>query len=125
MAKRTEVRARYVARGFEDDSTVQSDSPTFGKDALRIFLAVIASKNWTVKSTDIKSAFLQGKPIDRDIYLIPPKEADTQAGNTWKLKRCLYGLNDAARQFYHIVTECLTSLGCEKSSIDPTFYYKW
>ena len=36
-------------------------------------------------------------------------EADTH------LKRCLYGLNDAARQLYYCMTECLTYLGCEQS----------
>ena len=31
---------------------------------------------WTVKTTDIKSASLQGKEIEREVYLIPPKEAE-------------------------------------------------
>jgi len=63
--KGKEVRARLVARGFEEDSNIQRDSPTVGKSAVRMLLAIAASKNWKVKTTDIKSAFLQGKQLDR------------------------------------------------------------
>ena len=78
-----------------------------------------------VKTTDIKSAFLQGKTLDRDVYLIPPKEAHTERGKLWKLKHCLYGLNDAARQFYASVVEVLKSLGCKQSKLDPALFYFW
>ena len=39
---------------------------------------------------DIKSAFLQGKPIERDIYVKPSKEAHTK--KIWKLDATVYGL---------------------------------
>ena len=77
---------------------------------------------WTVKSTDVKSAFLQGKPIKRDVYLQPPKEAINSKGTLWKLNRCLYGLNDAARQFYVSVSEVLMKHGCIQSSLDPALF---
>ena len=32
---------------------------------------------------DIKAAFLQGKPIERNVYLKPTKEAQTE--KNWKL----------------------------------------
>ena len=41
----------------------------------------------------------------------------------WKLRRCLYGLNDAARQFYESAHTTLLKLGCSQSSIDPALYY--
>ena len=41
----------------------------------------------------------------------------------WKLRRCLYGLNDAARQFYEYVHTTLLKIGCGQSSIDPALYY--
>ena len=117
------VRARLVARGFEEDVAVPRDSPTVNKSTLRIFLAITAAKGWTVKTTDIKSAFLQGRPLDRDVFLTPPVESKVQDGKIWKLRSCLYGLNDAARQFYHSVVETLISLGCEQSSLDPALFY--
>ena len=41
----------------------------------------------------------------------------------WKLRRCLYGLNDAARRFYEFVHTTLLKLGCSQSSIDPALYH--
>ena len=41
------IKARLVARGFEEDSTgIQTDSPTCGKESLRVVLAIAASKGW-------------------------------------------------------------------------------
>ena len=104
--KGDEVRARLVARGYEDEQYYPKDSPTIGKSAMRTVLAITANKNWEIQTTDIKSAFLQGKEMERDVYLTPPKEIRIP-GVLWKLKHCLYGLNDAARQFYKSVVECL------------------
>ena len=61
--------------------------------------------------------------MDRDVYLIPPKEVRVE-GILWKLKRCLYSLNDAARQFYRSVADCLKNVGCIQSALDPALFYK-
>jgi hypothetical protein len=124
--KGDKVKARLVARGFEEHFVDQADSPTIGKSAVRLFLTIVASKDWTVKTTDIKSAFLQGMTLDRDVFITPPKEAGLSENKIWKLNRCLYGLNDGARKFYLSVQEHLLSkCGCEQSSLDPAlFYYK-
>ena len=68
------TKARLVVRGFEEEYLMQKDSPTVGKGALRIFLAIASSQNWTIKTTDTMSAFLQGKKLKRDVYLKPPKK---------------------------------------------------
>ena len=120
--KGMETRARLVARGFEEDAVDQVDSPTIGKGMVRLVLTLAASMNWEVKTTDIKSAFLQGLPLTRDVYLVPPPEADIEPGFIWKLKKCLYGLSDAARCFYDSVVEELLKCGCTKSSFDPSFF---
>ena len=118
------VRARLVARGYEESFKERTDSPTVSKNVLRTFLAIAPSTNWDVKTTDIKSAFLQGKAISREIHVSPPKETGLK-GKIWKLQKCLYGLNDAARQFYASVSDELTKLGCIQSVLDPAvFYYK-
>lgn len=122
--KGSDIRARLVARGFEEDVELQKDSPTIGKSAIRIVLSIASSNNWTVKTTDIKSAFLQSKLIDRDVYIIPPVEACVSENKVWHLKRCLYGLNDAARQFYDSVVLALLNLGCTKSTLDPSLFFK-
>ena len=87
------------------------DSPTVSKSGLRIFISIVASEQWKIKTTDTKSAFLQSKPLTREVYIQPPKEAQLGRDMIWKLNHCLYGLNGAARQFYDSVREVLIQLG--------------
>ena len=77
------IKARFVARGFEEQFEERTDSPTCSKENLRLALEIISMKRWELKSMDVKAAFLQGDPIERDVYLIPPPEADTN--KEWKL----------------------------------------
>ena len=120
--KGSTTRARLVARGFEESLDSFVDSPTIGKCVVRIVLCIAVSHKWTIRSTDIKSAFLQGLPLEREVYIKPPKEAE--AGNKlWQLKKCLYGLNDAARQFYDCVRQELLGLGCKSTSLDPSLFF--
>ena len=116
-----EKRARLVARGFEEGLEAPTDAPTINKESLRIAYMVVASKGWIVNSLDVKAAFLQGLPITREVYLKPPKEAQ-QKGKLWKLLRCVYGLDDASRQFYLKVKDQLLGIGCKCSRYDQAIF---
>ena len=117
------VKARLVARGFQERYPVPSDSPTAAKTAFRTLLALASSNAWRVVTTDIKSALLQGQAIDREVYIKPPKEASSGPDVIWKLKKCLYGLNDGARMFYLSVRKKITELGCLVSTVDPSLFF--
>ena len=118
----TVIKARLIARGFEEESYVlHKDSPTCSKESLRLIFTIISSNHWEVNSLDIQSAFLQGKSITRDVYLMPPKEAGTEM--LWKLKKCVYGLTDASRHWYLRVAEELSKLGVHKSIYDDAVFY--
>ena len=90
---------------------------------MRLFLSIVALEQWTVKTTDIKSAFLQGKTLDRDVYIKPPEESKTSKDIIWKLKHGLYGLKDGARQFYESVKDELLKLGFSQCKLDPALFY--
>ena len=98
--KGKEVRARLVARGFEEPEEVAADAPTVDKCNLRLALTIIAAQGWEVETSDVKSAFLQGKKLDRLVTVKPPKEAILPKGKLWQLEVALYGLNDASLQFF-------------------------
>ena len=100
------VKARLCARGFEETQDFRTDSPTCTRESIRI-----ASNSWTLNSIDIKTAFLQGKQINRTVYIRPPKEAQTKM--IWCLRKCIYGLADAPRQWYLRVREEFMKLGCK------------
>ena len=117
------LKARLVARGFEETGDIQSDSPTASKELMRIFLAVVSSKNWEINSLDIKAAFLQSKSFDREVFLKPPKEANCSPDIIWKLRKCVYGLNDAARNWYDTVRKLLIQLNCTQVKTEPAAFY--
>ena len=112
-----QIKARLVVRGFEEELIMRRDSQTAGKGTMRIFLAIVSCKNWTVKTTGKRSVFR------RDVYIKPPKESETDEGVVWKLKHGLYGLKDGARQFYVSVKEELLKLWCKISEMDPAMFY--
>ena len=115
------IRARLTARGYEEDSNIRSDSPTVQSTSLRFLLTIAASNAWNICCTDIKSAFLQGKVLDREVFIKPPKIAESN-GILWKLNKCLYGLTDASRQWYEEIDEKLENLNFQKSCQDPALY---
>ena len=120
---KTQVKARLVARGFEDASRddERKDSPTCGRENLRLLFALTSSCNWRINITDIKPDFLQGKSIERDVFITPPKEANTN--KLWKLKTTVYGLCDAPREWYLSVKKELLATGCVKSRYDDAIFY--
>jgi transposase InsO family protein len=120
--KGDEVRARLTARGFQEEEEIPSDSPTLQKANLRTVLAIAAAKEWTITATDIKSAFLQGSEMTRDVYVKPPLEAN-MPGKLWKLKKCLYGLRDASRAWYEKVAEKLEAAGFKRSDYDAGLFF--
>ena len=117
-------KARLVARGFQDEplQNTETVSPTCRKESLRLLFSITASNSWTIKSLDITSAFLQGKQLDRTVYLIPPKEYKKK-NVLWKLKKCVYGLSDAARMWYDMIKEQVESANIEKCPHDDAFFY--
>ena len=70
---------------------------------------------------DISAAFLQGEPLEREVFLKPPRDA-CPAGYVWKLYRCIYGLNDAPRSWYETVKKILLRLGAVVSSFDNCLF---
>ena len=118
----SQLKARLVAKGFQENSLdVRKDSPTCLKSSLKISFSIAASNNWTVKVLDIKSAFLQGREIERDVYVEPPIEAGQ--GIVWKLKKTIYGLNDASRKWYLQIKASLEKHGAVMSIYDEALFY--
>ena len=88
------MKARLVARGFEEDhlAKLRTALPTCGKEILR------NTDGWEINLPDIKSAFLQRKEISHDLFVKPLKEVKTD--KLWKLLKTVYGLNDASKTWY-------------------------
>ena len=116
------VKARLVARGFEEDSThLKKDSPTCTRESLRMAFLTAPLMNWELNTIDITAAFLQGNEMQRELYLQPPRDA-CPSEFMWKLKRCIYGLTDAPRAWYDRVKQTLYELGATVSKYDNCLF---
>ena len=66
---------------------------------------------------------MQSKVLDRDVFIEPPIDIKKQ-GWIWRLKKPLYGLDDASRKFWLCVKEVfLCELGLCTIHGDEAFYF--
>ena len=116
------VKARLVARGFQEPNEhIKKDSPTTTRESVRVLLCMaISHHGWVIHSLDVKSAFLQGDLLKREVFLKPPKEANTNALR--RLNKCVYGLTDASRRWYLRVDSVFKSLNMECIVLDEAVY---
>ena len=121
--QKTKIKARLVARGFQEEVCPQSDSPTVLRESNKLFTAVAANSGFSIVSVDIRAAFLQSKELKRDVYVIPPKDI-AKPGIIWKLKKPLYGLNDASRRFWLRLKEVFDNENLKTLPGDEAFYFK-
>ena len=100
-SKGYKLKARLCVRGDteEDQEFIRAESPTAHKDTLKLALSIAANERFEIISADVKSAFLQGKTLDREVFVIPPVEAQ-EDGMLWLLKKGAYSLIDGSRLFY-------------------------
>ena len=104
------IKACLVARGYEEDSRdLKTDFPTCSREAMRLVMLTASVMSWPVQTLDFTSAFLQGDILNREVFLKPPSDVCPKL-QVWKLKRCIYGLNDAPRSWYNRVTQGLIEL---------------
>ena len=80
------------------------------------------NNGFELASVDIRAAFLQAKTLDWEVFMTPPEDQRIK-GWKWKLKKPLYGLDDASRKFWLKVKETLVSLGLKIMPGDEAFYY--
>ncbi len=116
------VKARLTIRGDQEESEgIRKDSPTVKKGNIKIFAVIASLEKWDIKTSDVASAFLQGMEIDRDVFVLPPKERRVP-NVLWRLLKPVYGLVDAPRGWYLALDEEFLKAGCERCLLDPAMY---
>ena len=109
-------------KGFQERMQFQSDSPTASREIFKLFCSISTNEGWMVEGSDVRSAFLQSEDLDQTIFVKPPTEV-AKVGYIWRLKKPVYGLNDASRKWFQSTFATLTSLGMKQSMGDNCLFY--
>ncbi|GJR15569.1 retrovirus-related pol polyprotein from transposon TNT 1-94 [Tanacetum coccineum] len=104
-------KTHLVVRGYHQEEGVdfeESFASVARMEAIRIFLAYVAHKLFIVFQMDVKTAFLHGS-LKEDVYVCQPEciiDVD-HPSHVYKLKKALYGLNQAPRAWYDELSKFL------------------
>ncbi|CAI7853845.1 unnamed protein product [Closterium sp. NIES-54] len=121
-------KARYVARGFSQRQGVDyfhTFSPTPKMTTLRFLLHVAAQRDYELHSLDFSTAFLQGS-LHEEIWLRRPPgfTRSFPPGTQWSLRRPVYGLLQAPREWHDTLRTTLAALGFAPSTADPSLFLR-
>ena len=124
------AKARLVVRGYNDEDALQGNldtaSPTASRLARAILLSVSATRKWRGWSADVATAFLQGLPQERLLWLRLPKECleilGATANTRMLLRKPVYGQLDAPRRWYLEASRRLKALGWMQHLLDPCLF---
>ncbi|CAI7729376.1 unnamed protein product [Closterium sp. NIES-54] len=121
-------KARYIARGFSQRQGVdffQTFTPTPKMTTLRVLLPVAAQRDYELHSLDFSTAFLQGS-LHEEIWLRRPPgfTGSFPAGTQWSLRRPVYGLRQAPREWHDTLRTTLAALGFSPSTADLSLFLR-
>ena len=121
------AKARLIVRGYADvdalEGGLQTSSPTTSRLARSVLMSISASLGWDIWTADVATAFLQGLPQERKLWVKLPADALSILGATADtrmllLKPC-YGQLDAPRRWYLEAVRRLKELGLRQHQLDP------
>ncbi|CAI7918527.1 unnamed protein product, partial [Closterium sp. NIES-53] len=121
-------KARYVARGFSQRQGVdyfQTFSPTPKMTTLWVLLHAAAQRDYELHSLDFSTAFLQGS-LHKEIWLRRPPgfTGSFPPGTQWSLRRPVYGLRQAPREWHDTLRTTLAALGFAPSTADSSLFLR-
>ncbi|CAI7905237.1 unnamed protein product [Closterium sp. NIES-54] len=103
----------------------QTFSPTPKMTTLWVLLHVATQRDYELYSLDISTAFLQGS-LHEEIWLRRPPGFTGlfPAGTQWSLRRPVYGLRQAPREWHDTLRMTLVALGFAPSTADPSLFLR-
>ncbi|KAJ9557361.1 hypothetical protein OSB04_011975 [Centaurea solstitialis] len=115
-----------MAKGYRQQEGIDYDetfAPVARIEAIRMFLAYAAYKDFTVFQMDVKTAFLYGH-LQEEVYVSQPEGFVDQEhpDYVYVLDKALSGLKQVPRAWYEELSKHLLSKGFKKGSVDSTLF---
>lgn len=125
----SKYKARLVAQGFSQVPGIdfhQTYAPVARQASVKLLVALAAQHDWELDCFDAKRAFLHGK-LSEEIYMKQPRGFE-QYNETGMLLVCLllrslYGLKQAAFDWYVTLCSLLRELGFTRSDVDLAVFF--
>ena len=123
-----QYRARLIAKGYtqkDDIDYKKTFSPVSNKDSLRIIMALVAQYDLELQQMDVKTVFFNGD-LEEEVYMDQPDGFSIEGNNhiVCKLKKSVYGLKQASRQWYLKFNDTITSFSFHENIIDQCIHRK-
>lgn len=121
-------KIRLVGKGYNQEEEIDYEE-TYALvvllEAIRLLLAFASCLDFKMFQMDVKSVFLNGF-LNEDVYVSqPPGFEDIEyQDHVYKLKRALYGLQQAPRAWYECLSKFLLDKGFSRGNVDNTLFSK-
>jgi len=121
-------KARLVTKGYNQEEGINFDETyalVVRLEDVRLLLAYACMCNFKLSQMDMKSAFLNGF-LNEEVLCIttPGFEDHLYINHVFKLKKALYGLNQAPQQWYERLSNFVLSKGYARGAVDKTLFIR-
>ncbi|GKB37410.1 retrotransposon protein, putative, ty1-copia subclass [Tanacetum coccineum] len=121
-------KARLVAKGFTQTYGIDYEetfSPVANIRAIRILVAITAFYDYEIWQMDVKTVFLNGH-LSEEVYMVQPEGFVNlkYPNRVCKLKRSIYGLKQASRQWNKRFDDEIKKFGFTQNHDEPCVYKK-